>query len=53
MTELDDLRNKVKEKRKYNQEELEKQKLKAELEEGTLKGVTKKIGKGLIKKFLK
>lgn len=53
MTEIEELREKVKQKRKLEAEQLEKEKLKEELEKGTVRGLIKKGGMGLLKKLLK
>lgn len=53
MTKLDDLREKVDQKRKIEKENQEIKDLETELEKGTIKGVLKKAGKGLFKKLIK
>lgn len=53
MSEIDELREKVRIKKKLEAEELEKQKLNEELEKGTVRGIIKKGGKGLLKRLFK
>ncbi len=53
MSSLEDLRKKVKEKEEREAEFLERKKLEEQLEQGTVRGIVKKLGKGLIKKILK
>lgn len=53
MTELEELRKKVKEKQERLKIELETANLKEQLEEGTVKSKAKNLAKGLFKKLIK